>query len=203
MERANQKEYLYNAISDVQDLIKFTESKAAFVIGILTAYVAIIFLTMENVIKYYSNWTCLLLFNYYLFVFLVFLCIWLIARIIIPIKKPTESIKISKDDIPEMEFYLAPNYYSTFLFPFFNSKKHKLEIDFKSYYHKVLEIDDETIVKVLTLELFKISYIRNIKSDRLKVLIYFLLVTSSLLIIFYIIYQIELSNILRCIAEKK
>jgi len=203
MKRGSQIEYLYNAITDVQDLIKFTESKAAFVIGILTAYIAVIFLTLENIIKYSSNWTCVFWLIYSAFIFFMILCIWIIAKIIMPIKKPTESIKISSDDIPETDFYLAPNHYGSLLFPFTNSNKHKLKIDFNTFYHNIKNIEDKAIVKVLTLELFKISYIRNIKSDRLKILIYFILITSLLLTTFYIIYQIELGKIVISISTNK
>jgi hypothetical protein len=203
MERSNQIEFLYNAITDVQDLIKFTESKAAFVIGILTAYVAVLFLTLENIIKYYTNWSFLFwIFYISLNLFMIF-CIWIIAKIIMPIKKPTDCVKISKGDIPETEFYLAPNQYDSFLFPFSNLGNNKLKIDFKPFYQNIKELDDKAIIKILTLELFKISYIRNVKSDRFKVLIYFIFITSVLLIGFYIKYQIELTRIITYISTKK
>ena len=85
MERTNQIEFLYKAISDVQDLIKFTESKAAFVIGIITAYIAVLFVTLENIVKYFSNWTLLFWFLYISFILFMVACIWIIAKIIMPI----------------------------------------------------------------------------------------------------------------------
>jgi len=202
MKSDNQIEFLYNSISDAQDLIKYTESKAAFVIGISTAFVAVLFITFENIIKYFSFWSSFFWLQYIVFILFLSLSIWIIAKIIMPIKKPTQCIMISKEDMPKIEFYLTPNHYNSFLFPFFNSSKHKLKIDFKAYYQNIQELDNNVIIKVLTLELLKISYIRNVKSDRLKVLIYFILITTLFLVFFYIKYQIELTKILNIIAIK-
>jgi hypothetical protein len=202
MERVNQIEFLYKAIADVQELIKFTESKAAFVVGIITAFVAVLFVTFENVIKYYSYWSFIFWIFYVSLMILMICCIWIIAKIIMPINNANECIQISKKDIPETEFYLAFNKYKTVFFPFFNSQDHKLHIKYRPYYQKIKDLDDNAILKILTLELFKISFIRNYKSDRLKILIYFILITTIALILFYIAYQIELAEILELLKAK-
>lgn len=202
MERDNQIDFLYNAIADVQELIRFTESKAAFVVGIITAYVAVLFVTFENVMKYHSYWPLIFWILYVSLIVLLICSIWIIAKIIMPIKKPTECIQISKEDVPETEFYLAPNRYKTSFFPFYNSQNHKLQIKYRPYYQNIKDLDDKAIVKILTLELFKISFIRNFKSDRLKVLIYFILITSIVLILFYIVYQVEMIKILELLKNK-
>lgn len=193
MNKPNQIEFLYNAIFDVQDLIKFIESKAAFIIGILSTYLAVLFLTLESIIKYLPSWSFAFWSLYGLFISLVFCSIWIILKIIIPINKPGECIKISKDHVPDIEFYLAPNEYNTILFPFFNSYNHKLKAEFFSFYNSISALDETLIIKVLTFELFKISYIRNIKTDRLRVLIFYTLLAALSLILFYVKYQVELS----------
>lgn len=200
MERDKQIEFLYSAISDVQELIQYTESKAGFVIGILTAYIAVVFVTLENIVKYSADWTNLFWTLYIILIALICLSIWIVARIIIPIKNPSQCMEITKDQIPEIEFYLAPNSYESFLFPFFNLNKFKLKRNFNSYLKDITKIDEKDILKVLTIELFKISFIRNLKSDRLKILIYSIFLTSLFLVLFYIRYQIELNGIL--IAKK-
>lgn len=195
MKKDRQLQFLYSAISDAQELIKYTESKIGFVIGIITAYVAVLFLTLENTIKYSEHWSCAFWLLYLIVLVFIAGSIWLIAIIIIPVKNPTQCIDVDKIDLPKIDFFLSPNTYNSFHFPFFNSKKFRLKKEFSSYLTEIKKIDDEDIIDILTIELFKISFIRNLKNDRLNILIVVIFFASIFLIIFYLEYQIELKTI--------
>ena len=189
-------EYLYNAIRETQDLIKFTESKIAFITGLLSAYFALVLLTIENVIKYQIYFSWLLLIAFCLTLISLIVCVWIIIRIIFPIKDPHHIIDAMPDDFPKIKFYLAPNKYKTIFYPFINSSRDRLTISFGNYLSQIKNMDENELIKVLSFELMKISFIRNIKNDRLKCLVASLVVSSIGLFIFYILYHTELSRII-------
>ena len=188
-------EYLYNAIKETQDLIKFTESKIAFIIGLLSAYFALILLTAETIIKYYIEFSWLLLIIYFLTLISLVICVWITIRIIFPIKDPQHTIDIIADEFPKTKFYLAPNRYKTIFYPFVNSPRDRLTISFNNYLSQIKNMDEDELIKVLSFELMKISFIRNIKNDRLKWLVVFLVISSIGLIAVYILYHVELYRI--------
>jgi len=191
------KEFLYNALNDAQELIKYIESKTGFVIGLITAIITTIFLISDNIIKYSSNWSFCFWFCFVLLTVGIILSIVIIIKIICPIKSPMDNIKINVKEIPELKYFLFPNdYKNKLLMPFFNSKNSKLRIGFNKYYSGIKNLDDKTIEKVLIIEILKLNYLRNLKADRFNALIIVLVTSAAIFILFFIRYQIELKSII-------
>lgn len=193
----NKIDFLKTSISDTQELIRFTDSKTAIVITILGAYVVAFFTSIEKIIKYsydYSLWFWLFLI---LFVALLVICVLVTTRIIKPTNNPLKNIKLGSEQLPSLKFYLALNEYSkNEIFYLKNSDEFKLSESFETYIGQIKTTTDEDIIKSLTLELFKVSYIRNIKNDRFNILLKLLLLTTITFAIAYFFYSKETQNII-------
>lgn len=185
-------DFLKTAISDAQALIQFTDSKTAVAITILSAYVVSFFTVIDKIVKYSWGYSAYFWFLLFLFFLLLVLCIIVTARIIKPTNNPADNINFESSVKPNLIFFLAPNAYvkDSFYF-FYNSKKFKLKEDFETYLKQILTASEEDILKSLTFELLKVSYIRNIKNDRFHVLLWLLLGTTISFFICYFIFSIE------------
>lgn len=198
----NKISFLTTAITDAQELIRFIDTKTGIAITIIAAYLVAIFSSSEKIAQYcsyYSFWLWMTLIIFFIF---LILSIWVIVRIIRPTNNPVENINIDEQSIPPLNFYLSPNSYSkNWFYPFCNFKKFKLTEDFKKYLSTVDASSDNEIVNSLSFELFKTSYIRNIKSDRLNILIRFLLVLTISFFAYYFLYSIETQNIIELLKD--
>lgn len=188
--------FLTIAITDSQELIRFIDNKTAVVITILGAYIVAFFTAIDKIVEYsasYSNcfWVLLIV-----FLILLILCIIVTCRIINPTDNPTDNIRFGVNKKPTLLFFLTPNKYPKFSFyPFRNSKKYKLEAKFQKYKDLIESSTDSYIIDSLTVELFKVNFIRNIKKDRFTFLLWLLLFTSCLFISAYLVFSIERHNI--------
>lgn len=196
MEKEEMKiNYLTAAIADAQELIRFTDNKAAIVITVLGAYVIGTYTTLDKIVGYWYMLPCALWFFLIIFLALLLMCVVITARIIRPTKMPISNINISDEDIPILNFYLAPNSYGMF-WKFRNSSEHKLVTDYTTYYNHIDGADEDMIIKSLTVELMKVSYLRNIKIDRFNALLWYIIATTIAFSIFYVIYlhQVQMIN---------
>jgi hypothetical protein len=185
-------EFLYSAISDAQELIRFVDAKTAVAITILAAYLVAFFSAIDNVVEYHS---------YYSFWFWLFLSAFLIliacsiivtARIIRPTNNPKDNVNFNDIVEPKLKYFLTPNDYSKGNFyPFINSSSFKLKESFEAYINQLSGINDEDILNTLTFELFKVSFIRNIKNDRFNILLWLLVATTVSFLISYFYFIIE------------
>lgn len=195
------KEFLYAAISDAQELIRFTDNKTAIAITIVAAYIATLFSITENIVKYApyldtTFWVLLLI-----TLGLILLCIVITARIIRPTTNPMHNIK-NQTAVPDLKFFIAPNEYkglSKIAYPFWNCKSYKLSESLEIFIQNMDSADDKIIEKVLSIEMLKVNYIRNIKSDRFAILFNVILATSGAFIIFFIHYSRQIVIIKNCI----
>lgn len=188
MDYSKNIEFIKSAISDTQSLINFIETKTAFLITLIGIYCATIISYLHNILAYSTKLSNLFFLVFFILVILILLCFIIIIRIISPKIHPKFNITIDKD-IPKGRFFLHKNKYHSFLFPFFNSDKYKLDESLKKLSKEYLDLKEKEIIEILTFELMKISYIRNIKHDRLQVLIRFVIVTSILFICFLYFYN--------------
>jgi hypothetical protein len=101
-----------------------------------------------------------------------------------------------------LPFYLAPNDYHWF-WPFVNYERHKLRITFSDYLKKVDDAKASDIIKSMAMELLKVSFIRNIKSDRFKILLWVVLITTCLFFITYIVYNVETDKAISIVESLK
>lgn len=186
----NKISFLSAAIADAQELIRFIDTKTTVVITILGAYIVAFFSVLDKIIANYVLYSNGFIFSLVAFLILLILTILITVRIIKPTNNPVENIKLgSNTNIPTLRFYVSPNDYSKDdFFAFCNSKKFRLSKTLKEY---ISELDDSHIVASLTFELLKVSYIRNVKSDRFNVLMWFLFFTTITFFISYIYFSIE------------
>lgn len=187
--------FLTDAISDAQELIRFCDTKTAIIITVLGAYVVSFFSCIEKIVEYssgYSFWFWLFLVLFFLF---LALCVLLTTRIIKPTNNPIDNIDFGQQSKPILKYFLPTNDYSKGAFyPFINSNKFKLKESFEIYSQQLIGVTDQDIISSLTLELFKVSYIRNIKSDRFNILLWLLVATTLSFFISYLFYSIETHN---------
>jgi len=188
-------EFLYAAINDAQELIRFIDTKTAIVIGVIGAFIVGLFSCFGNIVLYACSLSILTWLLLALVIVFLFISIWIILKIIKPINNPKDNILMDNmDDLP-INFFISSNNYSNALYLFFNLKGSKLSEGLKIYIERLKNITDEDIVNVLTFELFKVSYIRNLKNDRFTVLVWIVLILTILFIIFYGMYSFEIRNL--------
>ena len=193
-------DFLYSAIADAQELIRFIDTKTAVAITILAAYVVASFSAIEKVVEYhsyYSYWFWLFLFA---FIILFACCIIVTVRIIRPTNNPKDNINFGGASEPHLKYFLTPNDYSKGYFhPFSNSSVFKLKENYKTYINQLSGVKEEDIVNTLTFELFKASFIRNIKNDRFDILLSLLVATTISFLVAYLFYMIENQQISECL----
>lgn len=188
--------FLSNAITDAQELIRFCDTKTAIAISILGAYFIAFFSSIDKIVENSSNYSFWFWFFLGLFVILFSLCIVVTTRIIKPTNNPIDNINLGGQPIPDIKFFLAPNDYSNNgFYRILNSSEFKLKADLKKYSSKLNNATDDDIINSLTVELLKVSYIRNIKNDRFNTLLWLLLVTSISFLTAYLFYSIETHQI--------
>jgi hypothetical protein len=198
----NKISFLNAAIVDAQDLIKFIDTKTAIIITIIGAYVVTFFVSTDKILEYsfeYSNWFWIFL---TIFLILITSCIILTVRIIKPTNNPYANINFGSTKRPTLKFFLAPNDYSqSNLVSFTNSDTFKLSENFETYSKSLKDSRDSDILDSLTLELFKVSFIRNIKNDRFNTLLWLLFITTISFIISYSFYSVETHNVIEKIEQ--
>jgi hypothetical protein len=198
----NKIHFLSIAISDAQELIRFIDNKTAIIITILGAFIVSFFASLDKIVdcsEGYINWFWLFLGAFF---FLIILCIIVTTRIIKPTNNPIENINFEKTNKPTLRFFLTPNDYSGGHFKSFaNSDKFKLKEDFTSYSQIINTVNESEIIDSLTLELFKISFIRNIKNDRFNTLLWLLFFTTISFFISFLLFRIETHNIMEIISQ--
>jgi hypothetical protein len=195
--------YLSAAIADAQELIRFIDAKTSIVISILGAFLVTLFSFVTKIIKYSPHYS--LLFWLLLIVFIISLgfCVYITIKIILPTINPSKNVLISEDEIPKLKFFLHSNKYdSRYSFYLENSDEYKLDHKFSDYLHQ-LSLGEEEIVRSLTFELLKVSFVRNIKNSRLQILYSFLLFTTFAFICFVLVYMLENFQIKECLDYLK
>jgi hypothetical protein len=88
--------FLTEAVSDAQEIIKFIEAKTGVVITILGAYFVVIFTDIDNIIKYYSYYSCLFFILLSLFTICLFASLIIVTRIIKPSNNPNDNIQLGE-----------------------------------------------------------------------------------------------------------
>lgn len=194
-DNASKISFLSDAISDAQELIRFCDTKTAIIITILGAYVVSFFSSIDKIVEYSSGYS--FGFWFFLILFLIFLalCIILTTRIIKPTNNPVDNIDFGQQSKPSLKYFLPLNDYSKGgFYPFKNSAKFKLKESFETYSQQLSVYTEADIISSLTLELFKVSFIRNIKNDRFNILLWLLVATTISFFIAYLFYSIETHN---------
>lgn len=187
--------YLVSGINDAQSLITFMDTKAAFIMTIIAAYMIKTYSMVDVIIKNYShiyiyNWILILI-----FMSCLILCVIVIIRIIKPTNNPQSNVTFNGESLPKLKFFLDGMEYSDYkwLSIFMNRKADKLSASFPEYKKTLSETNEQDIIDSLIFELQKISYIRNIKIKRFYSLLSLFIFTSVVFLIFIVLIQQNIS----------
>ena len=179
---SNKSTFLYNAIKDAQDLIKFYDTKTGVAVVIVAAMWAY-FIKLVPEFPICLCWCSLLLCINPLLLFCnMSFVTYLIYKIIFPQVNPANSIiadSISEDErkiIQQNLFFIPPN----------AKDKHKTE--FGKYYTNLSGLTEEPILKVLSHELLKVSFIRNLKHQRFETMAKTLIILGLHYLIFVFVH---------------
>jgi hypothetical protein len=180
----NKLEFLYKAIDDTQNTIRFTDTKAGVVIAFWTLVMNILIRTKNewyNFLFGLENKSEQFLIAIFIIALIFFFLksVWLSYLTLVPRINPNNQIN-TKDFDAQGLFFLAettPEIKGKYLYG--NYKKLQIRESAKDYHDKISMLDNISIEKELVLELQKISLIRNVKiaraSSAITAVIYFLI----------------------------
>lgn len=160
-------EFLYKIHDDSQNLIRFLDAKAAFAIAILAAMVNKI---LSNVGLYFPwgvepHWRQMLVLGFGL---TALVASALVVLILFPITNPGRNTRlISSTDRPS--FFLTQLDPKRWLRIFSRSARFsRLAQDHSGYLSQVSTLTNAALLEIVSGEVLKVSYIRQIKTDRLR-----------------------------------
>lgn len=165
--------FLYKAIEDAQQTVKFTDTKTTVVFLFFGIFVSMIGTGLPNFAKYYWHMpeTLQMIFATTIIIFLICIGVSLVLaiRVIVPRSNPAGHIIMQAK--PKELFYLW-KMNSGWQDGFADRKGLHLKTSFEDYYEKYGEIKETSdIENELIYELLKVSYIRELKIMRLKYMI--------------------------------
>ncbi|MBM7866469.1 hypothetical protein GTO89_06795 [Heliobacterium gestii] len=175
------KELLYKAIDDNQNTIRFNDTKA----GAVLVLVGIVFTFVTRTGDKYYDFLCLtksyiFLHELIMLISMVALCcfvssIWLAFTAISPKSGPINSI-INDVSYTSDVFYISKISPSVNLINVFHDKEgyFKLDKSSKRVLETIQDLKETDLLKVLIIELLKLSYIRELKIQRVTRSILFL-----------------------------
>jgi hypothetical protein len=182
------KEFIFKAIEDVQETIRFLDSKAGVIVIFLSSIFIFLItkLTDQSTVEFLLSYKNMVPMGYYkfleviaiiIFIKLLFL-ILLTLRIIYPNSSPEKNI--------DLDFYTPKRIF--FLYKL--NKKKYIVPTIHEYFSIFHQMDNEDFYKELIFELQKVSYIRHNKSKGLNLVIILFGVFFTLILIYMVIFFI-------------
>jgi hypothetical protein len=165
--------FLYNVVMDVQGTIRFLDTKAAFCVTLLTAMMAAAFQFSST----HHRFPHAHLFLLVIFALFTLLCLSVCVRVIFPTVHMQGSL--SAGGPAEPAFFLVPK-----------SQRHRLrdtlanrppeglEATHAAYLACMMAASDADLVRSMCDEVVTISFLRQVKSDRLHLAIQILSLTA-------------------------
>jgi hypothetical protein len=202
MEKEN-LDFTYAAIRDAQDLIRFTDTKTGAAISVVAGIMAGLFSTLENILKYHAYFSCYLCALFWVTVLLVAASVWIAIRIIKPTHNPEASVDITNQAIPKLKFFIPANKYGflgKLLLPFFNSDNFHLSETLADHKKNIKEASRDDIAIALSMELLKVSFLRNLKVARFNTLVTCIVLTTISFLTFFICYTNQMVLIKKLVA---
>lgn len=189
--------FLYKAIEDTQQIIRFTETKVGIIFLLFGIYVSMIGSGLPDFAKYIWNMNITMRYFFFgviiLFFFSVLLIVWSVIMIVYPRSNPSEHIIIGDDNKHKSFFYIADlkvKWRDSFL----DRKQLKIGRSFEAYLTGYGSINTiKQLENELILELLKVSYLRELKIKRMRNTKYLLLVSIILSLILIVFHFIGLS----------
>jgi len=171
-------EVLLSLLQDIQETIRFIESKVGVLIILLSGIVALYINEVSSLITYFENFSCFLKILFSINAIGIIICFYYVARIILPVQNPQDKIPEPYKNYPNI--YQAKN-------DFKNKKLIVSNID------EALK-DDDSLTKSLELEYFKTSYIRNAKNANFNKLVIIIITSLVFTIMQFTVLKIEEKN---------
>lgn len=179
----NKLDFLYKAIDDAQNTIRFTDTKAGAVIAFWTLVLNVIIRTKDDWINIFGEISQTEKFLIFIFIFVMLFffsrSIWLAYMTLVPRLNPKKHIVTSDFNAQDLFFISETNPEIKGKYLYSNYENLQLKESAKDYHDKISDLDNIGIEKELVIELQKISFIRNIKLARTSAaitsVIYFLI----------------------------
>lgn len=170
--------FLYKIIDDSQETIRYLDTKAGFGIAILGAILGKFLLDEAQLHAIRSHGSMIIA----LFVVLGILMVISAAlgfKTVFPMINPAENV--SFPDVLEPKFFISELGVSHPLRHLFSGKRFAtLGVTHAEYCRSLREANAETIESILAAEVLKLSFIRQMKTDRLTQFAFSLILTVSL-----------------------
>jgi hypothetical protein len=176
-----QIQFLYKVLDDNQGIIRFLDAKAAFAIALLSAMMGKILADLADYfpLSGHSPSVTLLLILFWSF---ALLCAFIVFRVIFPVTNPAENVRLAGDHNPQ--FFLWEMQPKSWVRIFSTSPRFsRLALEQESFIKDISFGSSQSLIACLSGEALKVSYIRQIKADRLRALGCFLPLCSLLFIL--------------------
>lgn len=174
----NNKEVLNSLIQDAQTNSRFIESKTAIIFTIIGAMLIYYLQDIENIIKYYSFFSCLNLDLFILGILCTLTNVFFLFKLIYPMDNPLSKVPQKYIDYPNL--YISKT----------DTRSEKSELE---HFETSLS-NDKNIEKALILEYIKTSNIRNNKLHYYKKLVFGITIQIILFTIHILVYNLELTE---------
>jgi len=176
-------QFLYKALDDNQSVIRFLDAKAAFAAALLSAMTGKFLADLPSYLPLAGQpiWRRSLLFGFCGFGILTG---FILFRVIFPVTNPAQNVKlISSDCSPH--FFIWEMKPRSWLRIWSRAPRFStVVLDQMSFLDELKTATYDSLLKCMTGEVLKVSYIRQIKADRLRTLALLLFVTSVSFILF-------------------
>lgn len=166
--------FIYNAINDAQETIRFTDTKSGAVIVVVMGLIAGVVTLIDKYYILLKQLTVLpkviAIVGVVYFSICLFISLILSLRSINPANNPNDHIDLGDwSDKPDIRYYLSgliPSMrWEDYLWEL---KDLKFGVNASEYYKSIDESKNSDLLKSLTLELLKLSYIKEKKMQRTK-----------------------------------
>jgi hypothetical protein len=164
--------FLYNVVTDAQGTIRFLDTKAAFCVTLLTAMTAAAFQFSRSLLRFPQAHLVFL----GIFGVLALTCLSICVRVIFPTVHLQGSFSVTTASEPP--FFLVPKRQRHSLRDTLGDMPPEgLESTHATFLASMMAADDADLVRSLCDEVVTISFLRQVKSDRLHLAIQVLSVT--------------------------
>jgi hypothetical protein len=171
LEHSSRLEFLYKAVEDTQNTIRFIDTKAAFCVTLLSAMVVGV---LQSVPVHPS---ALHRVSFFVFLGSVGLCLLICLRVIFPVIKPHSAPAADAGRVLPKYFIHQHKGHHWLRHTFSSSVDDVLADDHASYTAALSAASDADLLTAMCDELLMVSLIRQIKSDRLHAAIFSLILS--------------------------
>ena len=164
--------FAYGSIQDIQETIRFLDTKAGAIIILITAITTAIIAIMDSFILFFINQTVtcknILLSGCILFAIFMYITLYLSIKAIHPRNNPNEHVIIGDDKNELILSYFVSGFSSKMRVSDYIKERKDLKsrISVTEHYRAILESTPEQILLTLSYEIIKLSYIRDKKNKR-------------------------------------